>query len=124
MQDGVCIDCARVQYKIVDGIAFRRSRYELKMATDRDFRKANAVNARRHYHRVMKHEQERMSKHYERCDVYQNEHHGEVNQNRRPFKTRNPGYGRVHIVARIAQIKYSDLTAEEKHQVRSIYKLR
>jgi len=121
---GVCNECHRAYATSEQGHATQRAIYARRMKSDPAYAQTNRDNAKRHYHRVMKHDDERMARHYEKSAVYQKEHRSQANRNRRAFNARNPGYGRVHVVARRARMKHSDLSPAEQRQVNAIYALR
>ena len=121
---GVCEECHRIHRRSKKGAETRRAWYAEKMETDEDFRQAKARDARKHYHDVMKHDPERMARHYEQCAAAAKKDRAGRNAIRRAFNARNPGYGREHVVARRAQMKHTDLTTTEQAQVKALYHLR
>jgi len=121
---GICMDCNRAHNAALRADGYHRDYYANRMASDEEFRAAKARGSRNHYHNVMKHDEDRMAKHYARVAVYQQENRDVFNANRRAFNARNPGYGRVHVVARRAKIRHSELSPVEQAQVKAIYRLR
>jgi len=121
---GVCEECHRAYRTGEAGHAAQRKRYAQRMELDPSFAEANRANSKRHYHRVMKNDEERMARHYARVTEYQKENRERFNANRRAFNARNPGYGREHVVARRASIRHSQLSTAEQSQVKAIYRLR
>ena len=121
---GICMECNRAHNTALRADGYHRDYYANRMATDESFRKAKCNDAKKHYHNVMKHDEERMAKHYARLSVYQKENKETCNRARRAHTKRNPGYDRIYTVAYRANINLSDLTESEQIQVRAIYKLR
>lgn len=118
------MECNRAHNAELRAAGYHRDYYAKRMEVDEEFRAAKARDSRNHYHKVMKHDEDRMAKHYARVAVYQQENRDVFNANRRAFNARNPGYGRVHVVARRANIRHSELTPVEQAQVKAIYRLR
>ena len=121
---GVCVGCHKNCRDESQASGKARAYYAEKMATDPAFRQRKRDAAKKHYHNVMKHDDERMDRHYDRVSEYQRENREAACRNRRAFNARNPGYGREHVVARRAKIRHSELTPLEQAQVKAIYKLR
>ena len=67
---GVCEECHRLHRTSEKAHVSQKKRYSERMATDESFRQAKRDDAIRHYHNVMKHDEERMRKHYEKCAEY------------------------------------------------------
>ena len=121
---GICMDCNRQHNRQLQQAGYHRNYYAKRMATDEDFRQAKAADARKHYHNVMKHDPERMARHYAASAVAAKKNREGRNANRRAFNQRNPGYGRPYVIARRASIKHTDLTETQQAQVKAIYELR
>ena len=120
---GVCEECHRIFRTSSHSNVRNRARYADRMK-DPEFRKLQCRNSINHYHRVMKHDQERMARRYEQQKIYQKKNRDAANRNKRAFTARNPGYDRPYVVARRAHIKHSDLTQQEQIQVKAIYDMR
>ena len=123
---GLCMDCNRAHNKDLREDGYHRDYYAKRMETDEEFRQAKREDAKRHYHNVMKHDDERMRRHYDRAAEYQRDNRETCNRAKRAFIARNPGYDRIYTVAyRAKQMKaVADLTTGEMQQIRAIYKLR
>lgn len=121
---GMCVECNRNHNTALRKDGYHRDYYTKRMEIDEDFRQAKARDARKHYHEVMKHDPERMARHYEQNAAAAKKNRAGRNAIRRAFNARNPGYGREYVVARRAQMKHTDLTTTEQAQVKALYHLR
>jgi hypothetical protein len=75
---GVCVDCHKVCRDERQASGKTRAYYAEKMATDPAFRQRKRDDANKHYHNVMKHDGERMRRHYEKCAEYRQTEAGKV----------------------------------------------
>ena len=121
---GICMSCNRAHNRDLQEAGYHRDYYAKRMESDESFRQAKRDDAKRHYHNVMKHDEERMTRHYANTTEWAKQNRETCNKARRAFNARNPGYGREHVVARRAKIHHTDLTAAQQAQVKAIYRLR
>jgi hypothetical protein len=123
---GICLECNRAHNTALREDGYHRDYYAKRMETDEGFRQAKRNDAKKHYHAVMKHDADRMTRHYERVAAYQQENREVCNRVRRAFNARNPGYDRIYTAAYRAKQKQAvaQLTAVEMQQIRAIYRLR